>query len=1167
MHELRWYLEHFLDYPFYPETVHADRILDALKAWGAQAYAALFSPCDMETWLAGAGAVKIRSDAPHILTWPWEALFNPREGYLARRHGFERMFKSLPDAIPIWALPEDRVNILLVVARPFDEDVRYGSVARPLIDLIRSEKLAVHVDVLRPPTFEQLRMHLQAKRNFYHVLHFDCHGNSSGGEHANGHSPHGAGGYLIFEHKSGGPEDIAARDLGQFAREHSVPLVILNACQSAQLDPNAEDAFASVATALLQGGVRSVIAMAYSLYVGGAQLFLPAFYRELLIRGGVAEAVRAGRLEMLTHQTRAAGEMQDWLVPVLYQQNPLPFSFAQTNPSPFQSRLPVELQDRGGQVFIGRDGSIRELEHALHRPTPAILIRGLAGIGKTTLARAFLHWLDDTGGIDSAQWFDFRDIYSSEYVINQIGEVFCGPDFRISMNKLDLLGDALKGRRILIVWDNFECAASHLKDQDRSELLALLDVLRDKRTKVIVASRTSEEWLGSMRCFDLALRGLVGEDRWAYCEAILRDVGLGIDHSDPDLGVLIEQLAGHPLAMRAVLPKLAATSPTTVLAALRSNLTQVGLDISPEQRQLFAALHFVEQELEEDLRPLLKLIGLHEGYFDADLLEAMAKQVDSGWTREHIDRLSTALYSAGLAQPRVKAVSETHPLLSTYLRSEVVPASDQCQRAFVNVMATLAGKLTPQNTHQPRVPLLLNRANFYVALGLAERLSMDWHFAALTQCLAVCAQDSRDNRESARLFEMLVQHWSARGDLAGEASACHQLGMIAQAEGDAGRARTWYFRSIAIEEQQGNLKGAAITYHQLGRVAEGEQDLDGARHWYIKSLSIFEAGEDSPYLSSTYHQLGSIAESQSNLALARDWYQKSLVVKEKQGDLSGAALTYQQLGSLAEEDRDFGTARAWYRKSLTILRQQGNLQAIAVAYHQLGLIDQQEREFGRARMWYLRAIAIKEKLGDLASAAITYHGMGRIAEEQGDLETASDWYRKSLAISEKEGVSGTAALAYHQLGSVAEEKRDFTSALNWYRKSLLLEEEQGNLQGIAHSYHQLGSVARKQREFATARDWLQKSLAISKEQQDDHASSITSGELGIIAGLEGNAEECGKWMIRSVAGLLKTHDPSAAEANVENLMLFYDRASSVDKQKIEAYWQEADVGPFPRSNR
>src|SRR5437764_122118 len=40
--ELQWYLEEFLNYPYSPETEHADRVLKALREWGEQAFQTLF---------------------------------------------------------------------------------------------------------------------------------------------------------------------------------------------------------------------------------------------------------------------------------------------------------------------------------------------------------------------------------------------------------------------------------------------------------------------------------------------------------------------------------------------------------------------------------------------------------------------------------------------------------------------------------------------------------------------------------------------------------------------------------------------------------------------------------------------------------------------------------------------------------------------------------------------------------------------------------------------------------------------------------------------------------------------------------------------------------------------------------------------------------------------
>ena len=52
--ELRWYLERFLDFPFHPDTDLADRVQDAMKAWGSRAFDALFGDRDGALMLAEA---------------------------------------------------------------------------------------------------------------------------------------------------------------------------------------------------------------------------------------------------------------------------------------------------------------------------------------------------------------------------------------------------------------------------------------------------------------------------------------------------------------------------------------------------------------------------------------------------------------------------------------------------------------------------------------------------------------------------------------------------------------------------------------------------------------------------------------------------------------------------------------------------------------------------------------------------------------------------------------------------------------------------------------------------------------------------------------------------------------------------------------------------------
>jgi tetratricopeptide (TPR) repeat protein len=1114
MGELQWYLERFLDYPFSPETEHAERILAALKDWGKQTFRALFTnPAAVRFFDASIGTayfnlhLQIASDDSRILAWPWEALWDPELGWLAQTCQIERRLNSVRDPQPIpKSLPKDRVNILLVVARPYGEkDVRFRSMARPVVEMIEKEGLPASVELLRPPTFDGLREHLRQRPDYYHILHFDCHGAFTSGVSNTGDSRGGrAGGTLLLESEDGGPEVVTADKLSAALREHAIPAVILNAAQSAMVDQSSNDPFASIATTLLRSGIRDVVAMSYSLYISAAQQFLPAFYRGFFDEGSMAKAVRLGRQQMWTHEGRVCARgtfpLQDWLLPVLYRQEPLDFSFAASDGQAERARkskLPEDLHlDKEPYGLIGRDSAILALERAMRRNTPAVLIQGLGGVGKTTLAKGFLQWLDATGGLENPPfWFSFQDIRSAEYVFNRMSEGLGMPEWNgLALDKKPAeFNKLLRQYRFLIVWDNFESAAgiagtvvsANMPQEDRSLLAGFLDGLRGGKTKVLITSRSTEDWLGPQRRFLLVLGGMDHEERWEYCDAVLRNLGLRINREDSKLIELMNQLGGHPLAMRAILPLLEKMTASQVVATLRRNLADLGAQSDEALARVYATLGFVQQSLPSELQALLVPLGLHENYVDADCLEHMAKEAYPTCTRAGIDSLMQALAAAGLLRDIGQAIYEMHPLLTSYLRSAVVQEKNGATRekwtgAFVDVMGSLADALAPRELHEQRGPFHLQGQNFYYALDEAERLGMSSDVAALTQAIGSFALNTRNLVDAERLFRRCADHQVRAGDPNGEASAYHQLGRVAEEQREFATAEKWYLKSLAIAEQQGNERGAANTYHQLGMIADKRRDS----------------------------------------ATAEEWYRKSLAIEEKQGNERGAANTYHQLGMIADKRRDFATAEEWYLKSLAINEKQGNEQAAAVTCHQLGLIAAERGEHDVAQRWYLKSLALNERIGNEHGSARTYHQIGMLAQERADFSAAEEWYLKSLAVKERLADELGASITYHQLGRIAEERRDFATAEKWYLKSLAIKEMMG----------------------------------------DFHGAAITKGQLGVLAGLEGRFEEGGRWLTRSIAELIQASDQHEVARSAANFFLFYKHSSPSEREKLDSLWTEARLG-------
>lgn len=780
--DLRWYLERFLDYPFAPNTSLAEEIQDALDEWGKDTFSKLFQG-KVYDWYQETIKfnldqliLKIASEDPRILAWPWEALHDSQGTTLAHTCRIERQLKELHDPRPLPDnLPTDCINILLVIARPYGyQNVCSRALSRPLVELSHKQTVPVQVDVLRPPRFDQFRDALKEKPGFYHLVHFDGHASfGNDGENVNNHSHKKPQGKLIFETQEGMADAIEATQFTQLLSETNIPITILNACQSACINNNADDPLASVAAALLNAGIPSVVTMGYYLHVSAAQQFIPAFYHRLFQQGSVAEATRAGRQAMLSHPQRicARGEypLQDWLAPMLYQQVAHDLTFTTTSQSQQAALIPLPpgATERSDYGFIGRDRTIHTLEQTLRQQTQAgLLIHGMAGIGKTTLVQGFMQWLQLTDGLGKGVfWFRFDDIRNAEYIINQMVEGLFGADALIAsmQQKIDNLCTVFKQHPFIMVWDNFESASgiegteitSLLSDDDRKQLKDFLHRLRNGKTKVIINSRSSETWLSTTECLRLPLNGLQGEECWDYCNAVVRDLGLTLDRNDSTYFDLIEKLDGHPLAIRAVLLKLKKTSAVTLLKTLEKNLNDAKQNKITARAD--AALGLLETSFPPEYTAVLQFIGLHQRYLQLNTLTDMMRNSKFATSQITIKACITVLEHSGLIHPQQNDMYTIHPALNGYLWRHH-PAELAAQSAFVDLMGHFAEHLAPKEFHVQRAPFFIHGANFHYALSLAITLNMTGHMVALAQSLAIFAQNNRDFQGAARLFESLVNH-------------------------------------------------------------------------------------------------------------------------------------------------------------------------------------------------------------------------------------------------------------------------------------------------------------------------------------------------------------------------------------------------------------------------
>lgn len=621
--ELRWYLEDYLQYPLDPAPKIAERIEARIRELGIELFKNIFHANDnaRDLWaklrdkLADM-RVEVETDVKGATALPWELLRDPKtdEALALRAKAFVRTYTEPAQEI-YKPQPADKVRILLVICRPGGgADVPFRSVSGYMLKgLTDAARERFELDVLRPPTFEQLSKTLRnakAAGKPYHIVHFDGHG---GYLNTNTTNPatwlssliplmlsgprDGSHGYLFFEHpkpdaKNENSQLVDGPALGKLLAETDTPVLILNACRSAHADiqekPDvAKDvdeaqsqvrAFGSLAQEVMNEGVAGVVAMRYNVYVVTAAQFVADLYAALASGQGLGEAVSMGRKQLAAQPLREIAfdpiPLQDWSVPVAYEAAPIQLfqRAGATHASPLRIDLSktTRAEDslpRPDVGFFGRDETILALDRAFDTQS-VVLLNAYAGSGKTMTAAEFARWYAQTGGLRGPILFtSFEQYKPMAQVLSAVEETYRPILEQNNIQWLALSDDDRLNLTLQIfqqipplwIWDNVEPvngfppgADSAWSLSEQRELRTFLQIVTaQSKTKFLLTSRRDEQdWLG-----DVAARITLPPMRWQECFELVREIAIRQEHRISDVQdwkSLIQFAGGNPMTLTIV---------------------------------------------------------------------------------------------------------------------------------------------------------------------------------------------------------------------------------------------------------------------------------------------------------------------------------------------------------------------------------------------------------------------------------------------------------------------------------------------------------------------------------------------------------------------------------------------------------------------------------------
>jgi non-specific serine/threonine protein kinase len=769
--------------------------------------------------------------------------------------------------------------------------------------------------------------------------------------------------------------------------------------------------------------------------------------------------------------------------------------------------------------FVGRLAELAELRQLLSTARLLTLI-GPGGCGKTRLAAQIAADLT-TQFADGVWWCDLVSVADPAYVPQAVAVALRLSDLA-GRQPLDMLTEALRERRLLLVLDNCEHLLAACAALAHTLLVACTDVTILATSLQPLGLAQEQVWptppleLPPDRPGPDALEAIQRCDSSRLFVERAREALPGFTPDATNAAVvatICRQLDGLPLALELAAARVRLLTVEQIAARLDDAfrlLTRGTPAHSPRHQALRATLDWAYQFLTAPEQVLLRRLSAFAGPFTLDTVEHICDELRM--KNEEIRSPESKNFSPFSI---LHSSFSTLDLLSNLIDKSFVsplPRGDQREARYrlLEPVRQYAREKLEESGEASTIRTRLLEWAVMVAEQAQSKLGgpeqADWltRLDAEQDNLRAAlgwVRTSRAVEQGLRLASALWFFWLMRGQLAEgrgwltellasdaglsqahatplRARALYCAAALAFRQGDYQHAEQLAADSLNLQRELDDAAGLSTALNLLAILSTERGDHDRAAQLHEEAQKLRRALNDLVGLSSSLINLGVIARSQGNYQRAVELYEEALAIKRRVGDKTNTALALNNLAEIAVFQGDYPRAAILSEESLAISREIDNKNGVAAALNNLGAAARQLGNLNRAESLFTESADMLLATGQKARAAIARLNMGDLARDRGELQQAWTIYQKCLAIFREAGDDWSTALALHGLGLVAGDQGDDQHAEALHIESLKLYQS---------ARYRLGTVEALE------------ALAVLREHQGDrrraaHLLAVVAGE-------------------------------------------------------------------------